>query len=357
LGSVLVPGTALVELVLRAADEVDCGAVEELTLAAPLVLPASGSAVQVQVWVGEPDDEGRRPVSVHSREGEGPWTLHASGALAPTAEAVSFDATLWPPQGAEPLDVAGCYERFADAGFAYGPVFQGLRAAWKAGKDLYAEVALPEGTDGAAYGLHPALFDAALHAALLGGGGADEGAVPFSWNAVTLHATGASRVRVRIRPTENGTSIALADTAGAPVASVRSLTSRPITSEQLRTGDRDALFTVDWTEIPLTGEPAGALALLGKDTEGTLDALALQPRADLDDLAEAGGHDTVLVPPTAGNSGTVESVHNAAAEALDTIQSWLADERFAASRLVFVTRGAVSGVDLAGAAVWGLVRS
>ncbi len=358
LGSVLVPGTALLELVLRAADEVDCGAVEELTLAAPLVLPAAGGAVQVQVGVGEPDDEGRRSVSVHSREGEGPWTLHASGALAPApADTVPFDATVWPPQGAEPLDVAGCYERFADAGFEYGPVFQGLRAVWRAGEDIYAEVALPEGTDGDAYGLHPALFDAALHASLVSAGGADEGAVPFSWNGVTLHATGASRVRVRIRPTEDGSSIAVADTAGAPVVSVRSLTVRPITTGQLRTGDRDALFKVDWTGVALTGERADSLALLGKDTEGILDGLALQPRTDLDDLAEAGDHDTVLVPPMAGGAGTVESVHAVAAEALGVIQAWLADERFAASRLVFVTRGAVSGEDLAGAAVWGLVRS
>ncbi|MFG2213256.1 polyketide synthase dehydratase domain-containing protein, partial [Streptomyces sp. NPDC048638] len=357
LGSVLVPGTVLLELVLRAADEVDCGAVEELTMAAPLVLPASGAAIQVQVWVGEPDDGGRRPVSVHAREGEGPWTLHADGALAPAAEAESFEAAVWPPQGAEPLDTTGSYERFADAGFAYGPTFQGLRAAWRLGEDVYAEVTLPEGVEGDAYGLHPALFDAALHAGLLGGGGADEAAVPFSWNGVTLHATGASQVRVRIRPTEGGTSIAIADTAGAAVASVRSLTARPITAGQLQTGDRDALFKVDWTGIHLTGEPADALAMLGKDSAGILNGLSLQPYADLRDLAEAGGHDTVLVPPTAATAGTVESVHAATAGALDVIQSWLADERFADSRLVFVTRGAVDGTDLAGAAVWGLVRS
>ncbi|WP_042808820.1 polyketide synthase dehydratase domain-containing protein, partial [Streptomyces rimosus] len=155
LGSVLVPGTALVELVLRAADEVGCGLLEELTLAAPLVLPASGGAVQVQVWVGEPDDDGRRPVSVHSREGEAPWTLHAEGAVTTGAATASFDAAVWPPKGAEPLEVAGCYDALADAGLTYGPAFQGLRAAWKTGEDIYAEVALPEGTDGDAYGLHP----------------------------------------------------------------------------------------------------------------------------------------------------------------------------------------------------------
>ncbi|WP_258528201.1 polyketide synthase dehydratase domain-containing protein, partial [Streptomyces sp. NBRC 110611] len=332
LGSVLVPGTALVELVLRAADEVGCDLLEELTLAAPLVLPAPGGAVQVQVWVGEPEDGGRRPVAVHAREGEGPWTLHASGALAASsaAEALSFDAEVWPPRGAEPLDVAGCYERFADAGFEYGPVFQGLRAAWKLGEDIYAEVRLPEGTDGDAYGLHPALFDAALHTALLADGEAG-GGVPFSWNGVTLHATGASQVRVRIRPTEDGMSIALADAAGGPVASVRSLTARPLTAGQLPSANRDSLFKVDWTGIHLagdtgntdaTGDPAGSLAMLGEDTDGTLKGIPLRPYADLDDLAEAGSHHTVLVPPTTTRTtGTVESVHAAAAGALDVIQS------------------------------------
>ncbi|MEU7137806.1 type I polyketide synthase, partial [Streptomyces sp. NPDC046261] len=50
MGSVLVPGTALLELAIRAGDETGCHAVEELTLAAPLVLPEQGG-VQVQVWV------------------------------------------------------------------------------------------------------------------------------------------------------------------------------------------------------------------------------------------------------------------------------------------------------------------
>ncbi|MFD0381479.1 hypothetical protein ACFQ2B_00675 [Streptomyces stramineus] len=106
LGSVLVPGTALVELVLRAADEVGCDLLEELTLAAPLVLPGSGAGVQVQVWVGEPDDSGRRAVAVHSREGEEPWTLHASGAVIHGAEAAVFDTSVWPPADAVSLDVA-----------------------------------------------------------------------------------------------------------------------------------------------------------------------------------------------------------------------------------------------------------
>ena len=54
----LFPGAGFVELVIRAGDEVGCGVVDELNLAAPLVLPAAGS-VAIQVVVGGPDEIGR----------------------------------------------------------------------------------------------------------------------------------------------------------------------------------------------------------------------------------------------------------------------------------------------------------
>ncbi|MET9415689.1 type I polyketide synthase, partial [Streptomyces klenkii] len=359
MGSVLVPGTALVELVLRAADEVGCDVLEELTLAAPLVLPASGGGVQVQVWVGEPDDAGRRAVAVHSREGEEPWTLHAGGSLTTGAEPSTFDTTTWPPTGAAPVDVTDCYEQFADSGFSYGPAFQGLEAAWKLGDDMFAEVRLPQGVEGGAYGLHPALFDAALHASMVGAGATD-GAVPFAWTGVSLHTSGASQVRVRLSPAEGGLSIAITDAAGTPVASVDSLVVRPIAADQLRPGGgRDSLFTLDWTRIELPGAPVGSLAVLGEDTKGLLNGLSLPAYADPDALAEAGATvpEVVLVAPSFDAADTPAAVHAATAHALDLAQSWLADERFADSRLVFVTRGATAGRDLAGAAVQGLIRS
>jgi acyl transferase domain-containing protein len=58
-GVVLVPGTALLELAVRAGDAVGCGQVAELALQAPLVLPAGG-AVQVQVVVGGALEAGAR---------------------------------------------------------------------------------------------------------------------------------------------------------------------------------------------------------------------------------------------------------------------------------------------------------
>ncbi|MYZ36282.1 MULTISPECIES: type I polyketide synthase, partial [unclassified Streptomyces] len=386
---ILLPGTALLELAVRAGDEVGGDRVEELTLAAPLVLPERG-AVQVQVAVGTPDESGRRTVGIYSRPedaADAPWTQHATGTLTTGtltsgAETVDtgFDATVWPPKGAEALELDGCYERFAELGFTYGPVFQGLRAAWRRDGEIFAEVSLPEGTEAGAYGLHPALLDSALHASLLADDGQEgAGGLPFSWEGVSLHATGASALRVRIAPSggKGAVSIAVADTTGAPVASVDSLLVRAVSSEQLNqsagTGN-DALFTVEWIPVPAGPAVPESVALVGPDLLGLAGAVAasgpsVEAYDDLASLAAADGPapDVVLIPvrgETAdAEAGTVPgSVRAVLARTLEQVQRWSAEDRFAGSRLLFVTRGAVAvdggGVsDLAAAAVWGLVRS
>jgi acyl transferase domain-containing protein len=80
-GAVLFPGTGFVELAIRAADEVGCGAVEELTVGNPLVLSPDMPTL-LQVRIGPADAAGARPVHVFSRlaQGEGmPWIEHAGG--------------------------------------------------------------------------------------------------------------------------------------------------------------------------------------------------------------------------------------------------------------------------------------
>ncbi|MFD4322953.1 acyltransferase domain-containing protein, partial [Streptomyces sp. NPDC058548] len=210
-GSVLLPGTAFLELAVRAGDETGCDRVEELTLAAPLILPEQGG-VQVQVWASSPDESGRRTLTIHSRlDGaeDQPWTQHAAGVLAAADPAQSaaqeaafagFTAGSWPPADARPLDTEDLYERLAALGFGYGPLFQGLRAAWRHGDDVLAEVALPEsGADARSFALHPALLDATLHgSAFLDLGEHGRGGLPFSWQDVTLYAEGARALRVRL---------------------------------------------------------------------------------------------------------------------------------------------------------------
>ncbi|WP_203709331.1 type I polyketide synthase, partial [Actinoplanes digitatis] len=246
LGSVLLPGTAFVELVLRAGEEAGCDRIDELMLAAPLVLPAHGG-VQLQIRVGAAAADGRRPVGVRSRpEGSGgTWSEHATGHLVPGTGTPPPAPESWPPSGGEPVALDGMYERMAAAGFAYGPTFQGLRAAWQRGDDVWAEVSLPEGADAAAYGLHPALLDAALHVSAFNG--LDRGVVPFAWQGVSLYATGASAVRVHVRRTgDDQVAVAVTDQAGAPVAAVRSLTLRRAAGPA-----RDDLFEPRWTPVPL----------------------------------------------------------------------------------------------------------
>ncbi|WP_455432901.1 SDR family NAD(P)-dependent oxidoreductase, partial [Streptomyces rochei] len=364
-GAVLVPGTALLELAVRAADEVGCDVVEELTLSTPLVLPDRGG-IHIQVRVGAPDEDGRCSFGVHARAENAtgaPWTVHATGVLAPgSATPTGFDTSVWPPQDAAPVDVSDCYERLAEAGFHYGPSFQGLRAAWRSGDELFAEVALADGTEGDAFGLHPALFDAALHAFVVGDDG--RGGVPFSWGGVRLYASGASALRVRLSRDADGTmALELADTAGAPVASVESLTVRPLAAGQLDATGRDSLFQVQWVSARPMGDTTGLgpVGLLDGDAGLTgLPGDGFVAFADLAGLAGAGEvPGTVLVGADAGAGGAdvVGSVHDAAVRALELIRAWLAEERFAASRLVFVTRDAEGATDLSAAAVRGLVRS
>nr|WLE93512.1 PKS T1(KS-AT-DH-KR) [Streptomyces sp.] len=360
LGSTAVPGTVLVELAACAGDRVGSGMLEELVLEAPLVLPERGG-VRIQVVVGA-EEAGRRPVGVHSAKADDElgthWTRHATGVLTASVPEPPDGLGEWPPANATPLDLGDAYQRLSDAGLDYGPAFQGLVAAWQREDELFAEVRAVEGLEAKSFGLHPALLDAALHVtALVGESG--KTLIPFAWSGVSRSATGASALRVRIVPTgPDEVSMQIADDSGAPVAAVRSLTSRPISAEALRAARPDgggSLFSLKWTEVPVAPEPGRPRWAVSGPAHGLLDGLDAE-RGDLASIAEAGPPEVVFVEsaPGATARAATESV-------LAILQSWLAEERLAAARLVVVTRGAVAveedTADLAGAAVWGLVRS
>ncbi|WP_406365859.1 SDR family NAD(P)-dependent oxidoreductase [Streptomyces sp. NBC_01546] len=377
-GSVLLPGTGFVELALQAGDHVGCGLLEELTLQAPLVLPERGG-VSLQVVVGEPDERARRAVQVYSRpeaRPDEPWTRHADGFLAPGATEPGDGLTAWPPAGAAELDAAELYDRLQERGFGYGPVFQGLTAAWRLDDALYAEIELPEQAhaDAGRFGLHPALLDASMHALGFGGLGAEEDAggalLPFAWAGVTLHAASATAVRVRLAPVEgqrNAVRLDLADPAGAPVASVAALLLRPVAAEQLPTGGfRDALLSVEWQPVGGGSGPRGACTVAGPGLE--VAGVPVAPGLDALGAAQDEVPDTVLLPVLATGPGAVREeavpagVRSAVDTALAAVQQWLAEPAFARSRLVLVTRAASAvadgdPVDVRQAPVWGLVRA
>jgi len=359
------PGSGFVELAVRAGDEAGCAELEELTLAAPLVLSETTGA-RVRVVVGAADGGSRRPVTISSLAEDVPpgaaWTTHATGFLTGDSASPAFPAAPWPPAGAAGIDLDGRYETLAQQGFGYGPVFRGLRAAWSAGADVLAEVGLPEGTDAGEYGLHPALLDAALHAVGLAGPTADRAAMPFTWSGVRLHSAGATG--------ENAVSLTATDQDGNPVLSVRSLAFRPIEDGQLTAGrgaGHDALFHVGWSPWAGTTDPAlPEVAVLGdldplvhKKIQAA--AKTVRTYADLPALAADGVPELVFADCRADvEADTVEAAHARTHRALALVQSWAADDRFAASRLIVVTTGAVAtdaSADPASAPVWGVLRT
>ncbi|KKK06291.1 type I polyketide synthase, partial [Micromonospora sp. HK10] len=350
-GTVLLPGTAYVDLALHAGHHTGHPHLDDLTIEVPLTLDPD-SDVRLHVEVGAADDDGRRTVTIRTRPADDEvWTRHATGTLATAAPpAGERPAGLWPPAGAVPVDTTGLYDTLAAAGLHYGPAFQGVRAVWRDGDSLHAEVQLPDEVGVTGYGLHPALLDAALHPVAATAG---ELKLPFAWNGVALHRTAARQLRVRLTPSgDDSVRLDATDPAGAPVVSVDGLTVRPLPAAHLRRhSTRDALFQLDW-----------------KPSTTPVTALTGEPVRDLAGLAEllaAGGPAPalVLVAPGVPEGPLPAAVTELVTRTAGALRAWLADDRFADSRLVVLTRQAVATrpdeevADLAAAALWGLVRS
>ncbi|SMC49107.1 type I polyketide synthase [Kibdelosporangium aridum] len=363
-GVVLLPGTAYLELAIRAGDHVGCGHIEELAMETPLVLPESGG-VQLQLVVAEPGEGGRRAVRLYSRIGEGEWVRHAAGVLSPTAPDAAADLTSWPPPGAEPVDVTEFYEGLGKQGYDYGPAFRGMQAAWRRGDEVFAEVALPEGQRFTAdrYGLHPALLDAAMQTTELGGFDEDgQARLPLVWTGVTLHAAGAAALRVRVTSAgQDAVTVDVADQSGNAVATIESLVARPVTAAHLaaaRSAGQDSLYRLTWTPVP-PAQAQGTLVLVGDDH---LD-LGVTQYPDFAKLATQATPAVVLLACPASQGELTEAVRAATSHVLELTQQWLADERFADSRLAIVVRGALAVsagedvTDLGQSAITGLIRS
>ncbi|MGW9362206.1 polyketide synthase dehydratase domain-containing protein, partial [Streptomyces diastaticus] len=381
-GRAVVPGTALLEMAVRAGDQVGCPQVEELTLEAPMVLPETGG-LQVQVAVESLDATGRCALSVHSRaegaDDTAPWTRHAEGLLAATAPPRPPGAALagpaWPPAGAVevPFTPESLYADLAERGLAYGPVFRGLRGAWRLGDEVFAEIELPGEAAGEAglFAVHPALLDAALHASGFGAFVSDPavGWLPFSWQDVVLTAAGATALRVRLAPAGSNTmALEVADGEGRPVATVGSLALRPLAASGIdRSGAEEAHFRVAWTALKeLPASRAGE--------SGDTVRWCAGPEALRELLAEGNplpATVAVLCSSLAGDGdGEPDAepgrVRDLAGRLLGAVQQWLADDRTTGTHLAVVTAHAVSAPDLpeadgspdlAGAALWGLIRS
>ncbi|MGW0845445.1 SDR family NAD(P)-dependent oxidoreductase [Streptomyces sp. NPDC002787] len=338
LGTVLLPGTAYVDMVCWAGQRLDCPQLSELTLATPLALSGE-EAADLQLVVGAPDEEGRRTVAIHSRpatpdDDERPWTRHAEGTLAPAVDLNSTAATSfsWPPESATEVALDGFYPGLTEAGFDYGRSFQGLRSVLRTDDGtLYAEVELDEDDRGSAgrFAVHPALLDAALHVLGVDLPPGTPARLPFAWNGVRVHATGADALRVRVnRGADGAVALTAVDVDGAPVVTVEGLALREATADRLpgaaAAPDRDALFRIEWTALPVPVDVAPVEPVpLPVTDDGSVDL------ARIDGLPDA-----VVAHGPSGRLGDVTT------RVLRLLQEWVADERYAAVPLVVVTRRA-----------------
>jgi acyl transferase domain-containing protein/D-arabinose 1-dehydrogenase-like Zn-dependent alcohol dehydrogenase/acyl carrier protein len=388
MGTVIVPGTAFLELALHAAQQSGAPIIEELTLAAPLPLDEHTTR-QLQLTISAPDDRGRRELGIYSRahtpDGQiADWVQHATGTLGPDRDIPESDPHNFadlpsPPADSEAFDSDLLYDRFADAGYEYGPAFQGLTALWAHEGQIYAHATLPEEQEkqASAYGLHPALLDAALQAAVLGDldvERSDAPPLPFSFSRVRLYARNASGLRVWLSKSGSETRILAADSSGAPLLSIDALQTRPFDPRQLRAtpdGGSDALYTVQWEPLPASGTDGGAVRVVALGAPGSLGPLTaeVQHYPDLDALEDALGHgapapDVVVVQPGGpeDESDQVQIIHELTERTLELCKTWLASVQMASARLVLLTRGALAvdsgeAPELSQAALAGLIRS
>ena len=378
---VYLPGTAFLELALRAGDAAGCPYVEELTLQAPLVLPEQG-ALCVQIRLTAPDEDGRRALTVHSSPAEGAtsWASHAEGVVGPAVAAPGPPEPEWPPPGAEPVDIADRYTRLAAEGLGYGPSFRGLRAAWRRGSEIFAEVAAPASLDGQSgrYGVHPAVLDSALHAiGLLNEAAPADGvaAIPYAWRGVALGRAGAERLRVRLAMTgSQAVTITATDDTGALVLSAEALYVRRAGAGPEAAAGRDVILRVDWPRVPASPVPGdGGWAVLGPRRNDIAAAVGvdlsasgrrLRPYEDVSDLlrslrAGAEAPDAVLATLDTDGSGPAE----VSRAVLDLVRALLDEPELAGCRLVLVTQAATAVEpgerlrDLAATPAAGLLRT
>lgn len=368
-GVTVVPGAGVLDAVLEAGRLVGCECLDELLFEAPLVLPEH-DGLFVQVVVDAAADSGAsRGVRVFQRTGTAAWTRCASGLLSagqPGAQDGTW-ALSWPPAEATEVDVAGGYDELLAVGFDYGPAFRGVTRVWRAGDDLLAEIAAPDGLDVAGFGVHPALLDAAMHPLLLAAT-QDGLRLPFVFRGVRLYAAGATSLRVRLRVDGDDISIEAADTEGRSVFGIDSLRVREVAAEALaRPEGADGHvqpYGIDWEALPSTAvvDTLADWASLGGGIPG------LSAYDDLAALAAAVDNGTpppafVVLPMPLTVRDVPGTVRDLTGLTLATLQAWVTDPRLRSSRLVIATRGAAGppqtsdATSVAGGAVWGLVRA
>jgi short-subunit dehydrogenase/acyl carrier protein len=290
----------------------------------------------------------------------------------------------------------------ADAGYNYGPVFQGLRRAWSADDAIYAEISLKDNQGQDDFLLHPGLLDAALHPLMLVDGGSLSGGpqIPFTYAGMRLHGQGACSLRVRLvvgQDTAEDTStlsVSALDGEGEPLFTIECLQLRTVDQAVLQASKRkgdESLYELQWQQLPVPTPNGNAPTVIALDNSNdtSLGGSGLGRHPDLATLTsaiEAGtpAPEIVLVrasslAPQADSELTdpalvpradleltgaelAQSIYALSERVLCLLQNFLAVDSLVESKLVLVTDNALAvseqeAPSLGQASLAGLLRS
>lgn len=226
-GTPVLPGTALVDLILRAC--------RERPQAGPVMLrdvvfsrPVTGAGPHRIRVVMRPDGDGWW-VRVLSRgdAGREPWREHVTCVAAPASAPDGPTAVAGLRRGLSPVTVP--------ASIGFGPRWQSVAGRWESAEVTLLELRLPEpyAAETGDHAVHPALFDTAT--GFLGGGpGGDGFFAPFAYGSLTWydqlppHVFSRLRVRARSETTLTVDVHVVDAVSGAPVAVVEGLRMRRV---------------------------------------------------------------------------------------------------------------------------------
>lgn len=258
MGSVILPGTAYVEMAIAAFQEAHGPAPVTLTgveFKKALFLPAEGSRVIQTVL--SPDAEGAA-FSVSSQR-EDDWTLHATGTIRrasaerPAAQDVEALLARYP----ERLSGSELIRRLAERGLEYGPAFRGVD--WlqftdgeRLGLSALGRVVLPQALapERDRYRLHPAFLDACLHVLASRLPESAGAFLPVGIDSLTVHAPASGEVWSHavlheVTPTGIRGDVTLLDATGNVLVELVGLRLKPLVQ-----ASDDGFYRVDWVASP-----------------------------------------------------------------------------------------------------------
>ena len=240
--STVFPGAGYVEMALAAAREIfgpiPC-VLEDIEFQRFLILDQNGAqAVQVELDPASSEFA----VSVRGDASDNSWDVHATGgirqAIQPTS--VKLDLAQIVMRCPDLFSREECNCRFADAGYHYGPTFQGIERLWRGEREILAEVLVPRDLHEhlSDYRLHPAVLDACFQTMLAAfptwtNGQVTKGEifVPVKIDRIRFHAPPPPRMFAYTRVTNFGAGelkvdLQIVDESGGSLVEVRGLTAR-----------------------------------------------------------------------------------------------------------------------------------